>query len=47
MSADLRAVADTFLGRDPAPIAAEVVAREARGERLGDAALDEIVRTLS
>ena len=47
MSADLRAVADTFLGRDPAPIAAEVVAREARGERVGNAALDQIVRALS
>jgi len=47
MSADLRAVADTFLGRDPAPIAAEVVAREAHGERVGNAALDQIVRALS
>ena len=44
---DLRAVADQFLGRDPAPIAAEAVAREARGTRVDDAALDEIVRAFS
>jgi lipid-A-disaccharide synthase len=44
---DLRAVADQFLGRDPAPIVAEIVAREARGTRVDDAALDEIVRAFS
>jgi len=44
---DLRAVADQFLGRDPAPIVAEVIAREARGTRVDDAALDEIVRAFS
>ncbi|MEY3143628.1 MAG: hypothetical protein RLY21_2121 [Planctomycetota bacterium] len=44
---DLRAVADQFLGRDPAPIAAEIVAREARGMRVDNAALDEIVRAFS
>jgi lipid-A-disaccharide synthase len=47
MAAELRRVSDGFLGRDPAPIAAEVVAREAHGERLGNAALDEIVRRFS
>jgi lipid-A-disaccharide synthase len=47
VSADLRAVAETFLGRDPAPIVAEIVAREARGTRVDDAALDEIVRNFS
>jgi hypothetical protein len=40
-------VADQFLGRDPAPIVAEIVAREARGTRVDDAALDEIVRAFS
>ncbi|MBI1302492.1 MAG: hypothetical protein GC172_01710 [Phycisphaera sp.] len=40
---ELRAVADGFLGRDPAPIAAEVVAREARGDRVDNDALDAIV----
>ena len=44
---DLRAVADQFLGRDPAPIVAEIIAREARGTRVDDAALDEIVRAFS
>jgi lipid-A-disaccharide synthase len=44
---DLRTVADQFLGRDPAPIVAEIVAREARGTRVDDAALDEIVRAFS
>jgi len=44
MQRDLQAVADTFLGRDPAPIVAEILAREARGERLGNAQLDDIVR---
>ena len=43
MSVDLRAVADGFLGRDPAPIAAEVVARVARGVPIDNTALDEIV----
>jgi lipid-A-disaccharide synthase len=47
MTGELRAVADTFLGRDPAPIAAEVVAREARGVRVGNDALDEFVRAFS
>ena len=44
---DLRAVADQFLGRDPAPIVAEIIAREARGTRVDNAALDEIVRAFS
>jgi len=43
MTDDLRAVAESFLGRDPAPIAAEVIAREARGRRVDDAELDAIV----
>ena len=43
MTADLRAVADGFLGRDPAPIAAEAVARAARGLPIDNAALDAIV----
>jgi hypothetical protein len=43
MTADLRAVADGFLGRDPAPIAAEAVARAARGLSIDNAALDAIV----
>ena len=47
MSRDLRAVADQFLGRDPAPIVAEIVAREARGTRVDNPALDEIVRMFS
>jgi lipid-A-disaccharide synthase len=44
---ELRAVADGFLGRDPAPIAAEVLAREARGIRVDNDALDSIVRDFS
>jgi lipid-A-disaccharide synthase len=44
---DLRAVADQFLGRDPAPIVAEIIAREARGTRVDNAALDEVVRAFS
>ena len=43
MTADLRAVAESFLGRDPAPIAAEVVARAARGMPIDNSILDEIV----
>jgi lipid-A-disaccharide synthase len=40
---DLRQVAGRFLGRDPAPIAADVLARAVAGERLGNAELDAIV----
>jgi lipid-A-disaccharide synthase len=39
---DLRKVSDLFKDRDPGRIAAEVVARAARGERLGNPELDEI-----
>ncbi len=40
---DLREVAGKFLGRDPAPIAATVLARAVAGEPIGNAALDAIV----
>jgi len=39
---DLKAVARSFAGRDPARIAAEVAARAARGEPIDNAALDGI-----
>jgi len=44
-SADLRVVAASFLGRDPARIASEVAFRSALGERLGNAELDAIVES--
>jgi lipid-A-disaccharide synthase len=39
---DLRRVADSFRGPDPGRIAAEIIARSARGEPLRNAELDEI-----
>ena len=42
-TADLGRVTAQFLARDPAPIAAEVLAQSVAGHRLDNAALDEIV----